>query len=122
MKVLFSFLKKADKTLNRIVIPKFLIDKYGYMKLCDFGWCVNVSKGERITFCGTYEYMAPEMILGKGYSFEVDYWAIGVCMYEFICGELPFADDSVVLPFEVEESSVEPVFDNSVPAYTPFPF
>ena len=41
---------------------------------------------------GTPHYMAPEMIFGKGYSFEVDYWAIAVCMYEFICGEVPFGE------------------------------
>ena len=36
-----------------------LLDKQGNIKLCDFGWCVDMSKGSRITFCGTYEYMAP---------------------------------------------------------------
>ena len=45
------------------------------------------------TTMGTPHYMAPEMILGTGYSFEVDYWAIACCMYEFICGGVPFGDD-----------------------------
>ena len=65
----------------------------GYIKIIDFGTAKQVENKTKTTL-GTPHYMAPEMILGKGYSFEVDYWAIGVCMYEFICGELPFADNS----------------------------
>jgi len=65
----------------------------GYIKIIDFGTAKQVENKTKTTL-GTPHYMAPEMILGKGYSFEVDYWAIAVCMYEFICGELPFADNS----------------------------
>lgn len=36
--------------------------------------------------------MAPEIILGKGYSYNVDLWSVGVCAYEFMCGGLPYAD------------------------------
>lgn len=38
--------------------------------------------------------MAPEIITGKGYSFAVDLWSIGICLYEFICGGVPFAEDA----------------------------
>jgi cGMP-dependent protein kinase len=37
--------------------------------------------------------MSPETITGEGYSFQVDYWSIAICMYEFMCGGLPFGDD-----------------------------
>ena len=64
----------------------------GYIKIIDFGTAKAIEDKTKTTL-GTPHYMAPEMILGKGYSFEVDYWAIAVCMYEFICGGVPFGDD-----------------------------
>ena len=64
----------------------------GYIKIIDFGTAKQIEDKTKTTL-GTPHYMSPEMILGKGYSFEVDYWAIAICMYEFICGEVPFGDD-----------------------------
>ena len=46
--------------------------------------------------------MAPEIIMGKGYSFPVDLWSIGICMYEFMCGGVPFAEDAED-PYEIYE-------------------
>ena len=46
------------------------------------------------TLVGTPHYMAPEIILGKGYSFSSDYWSIGICMYEIFYGFLPFGNNS----------------------------
>ena len=76
---------------HRDIKPEnILIDKNGGIKLCDFGWCVNVAKGERITFCGTYEYMAPEMINDEFYDMGIDLWSLGVLLYEMIHGYSPF--------------------------------
>jgi len=46
------------------------------------------------TLVGTPHYIAPEVILGKGYNYTCDIWSMGVCMYEFVCGPLPFGSDS----------------------------
>jgi cGMP-dependent protein kinase len=64
----------------------------GYIKIIDFG-TVKEIKGSTNSVIGTPHYMAPEILKGGGYSFEVDMWSIAVCMYEFFCGKLPFGED-----------------------------
>lgn len=46
------------------------------------------------TIIGTPHYMSPEVIMGEGYSFPIDYWSIAVCMYEFVCGGVPFGENA----------------------------
>lgn len=46
--------------------------------------------------------MAPEIITGKGYTFTVDLWSIGVCLFEFMCGGVPYAEDAED-PYEIYE-------------------
>ncbi|KAH8740870.1 cyclic nucleotide dependent protein kinase [Cryptosporidium ryanae] len=70
-----------------------LLDSQGYIKLIDFG-CAKKLTGRSYTLVGTPHYMAPEVILGKGYNLSCDSWAIGVCLYEFLCGKLPFGADA----------------------------
>ena len=50
--------------------------------------------------------MAPEIMSGKGYSFTVDIWSIGICLYEFYCGGVPFAEDAED-PFEIYECVIK---------------
>lgn len=76
--------------VHRDIKPEnILIDTNGYLKLCDFGFC-KVLKKKTWTLCGTPEYLAPEVILSKGYSFTVDWWALGVLIFEMIAGNPPF--------------------------------
>ena len=65
----------------------------GFIKLIDFG-AAKYIKDRTNSIIGTPQYMAPEVILGDQYSFEVDYWSVGVCLYEFIYGEIPFGQDA----------------------------
>ena len=69
------------------------------MYLIDLGTAKPLTKGKgyrTYTIIGTPHYMAPEIILGKGYSFSVDIWSLGICMYEFLCGGVPYAEDADV--------------------------
>ena len=66
-----------------------LIDKFDRVKVSDFGWCVQ-GTDVRKTLGGTLDYMAPEMILGEGCSYQVDLWALGVLLFELLHGYAPF--------------------------------
>jgi cGMP-dependent protein kinase len=79
-----------------------MVDDHGYLKLTDFG-SAKILDGRTYTVLGTPHYMAPEVILGKGYDCLADYWSLGVILYEFISGLLPFGDD-LRNPYDVYEA------------------
>jgi len=80
-----------NNLVHRDLKPEnILVDENNNIKLCDFGWCVEMSMGNRVTFCGTYEYMAPEIIKEKPYNQGIDVWSLGILLYELIHGYSPF--------------------------------
>ncbi len=82
--------------MHRDIKPEnLLIDQFWNIKLCDFGWAAENVNTKRATFCGTYEYMAPEMIFSSSYDYRVDVWALGVLLYEMVHGYAPFKGSSV---------------------------
>jgi cGMP-dependent protein kinase len=60
--------------------------------LIDFG-TAKLIEGRTFTIVGTPHYMAPEVVLGKGYTHGVDVWSLGVMLFEFICGGVPFGEE-----------------------------
>ncbi|CAD8175040.1 unnamed protein product [Paramecium pentaurelia] len=80
-----------------------MVDHHGYIRLIDMGTAkILKGKGRTFTIIGTPHYMAPEILNGKGYSYSVDLWSIGICLYEFMCGGVPFAEDAED-PYEIYE-------------------
>ena len=75
-----------------------LIGEKGYPKACDFGISKKMDAGEHTyTICGTVHYMAPEIISQSGHGYAVDFWALGIFIYECINGLDPFAEDNSMM-------------------------
>lgn len=59
------------------------------VKICDFGWSIE-TEDLRETFCGTPLYIAPEILLQKGYDHKIDVWCMGILTFELLYGRVPF--------------------------------
>lgn len=68
-----------------------MFNKDGYLLLADFGLATKVSTGGLArSFCGTAEYLSPEMLQNKGHDHTVDLWTLGILLYEMLVGIPPF--------------------------------
>nr|POE79556.1 serine/threonine-protein kinase ark1 [Quercus suber] len=87
--------------IHRDIKPEnILVGLNGEIKISDFGWSVHAPNNRRTTYCGTLDYLPPEMIVprspGRSYDEKVDLWALGVLMFELLVGEAPFEDSPVM--------------------------
>eukprot|EP00501_MAST-03F_sp_TOSAG23-6_P002418 GSMAST32.ASY1.ANO1.2527.1 assembled CDS len=84
-----------------------LLDRDGHIRMTDFGLSKgNMTSGATtMTFCGTPEYLAPEIVKGKPHDKEVDWWSLGILIYEMLAGVPPFYSDNVHLMYRLIETS-----------------
>ena len=100
----FCFVGKSIFMVHVVVqLENLLLDREGHVKIADFGLCKEeiFFEARTKTFCGTPEYLAPEVLDDADYGRAVDWWGLGVVMYEMMCGRLPFYNRDHDILFEM---------------------
>ena len=102
-----------NNMIHRDIKPEnILLTKEKDAKLCDFGWCAELSLGNRATFCGTFEYMAPELVKETPYDKAIDVWSLGILLFEMVHAHSPFKANSA--------KDYEGIFENILDKEIPF--
>jgi serine/threonine protein kinase len=100
--------------IHRDIKPEnILIGLKDILKIADFGWAVHAPTSRRETFCGTLDYLPPEMLKNSKYHSRVDVWGLGVLLYEFVIGKPPFEDSSEKGTYK-KIKNVNPIFPSQV--------
>jgi serine/threonine protein kinase len=89
---IFEYCHSKNIVYRDLKPENILLNSDGYLKLTDFGFA-KVIEHRTYTLCGTPEYIAPEVLLNKGHGKPVDWWTLGILIYEMIVGYPPFVDD-----------------------------
>eukprot|EP00808_Paulinella_micropora_P009450 g6150.t1 len=96
----FEYMHSKNIIYRDLKPENLLIDKEGYLKVTDFGFAKNISAGRTWTLCGTPDYLAPEIVGGKGHGKGVDWWTVGVFIYEMLASYAPFYDEDPMKTYQ----------------------
>ena len=93
-----QYLHRMNIVYRDLKPENLLIDKEGHIKITDFGFAKQLTNDRTYTLCGTPEYLAPEIIKGSkvGYGKSVDWWALGILIFEMLSGYPPFYDNEPI--------------------------
>ncbi|KAM6954618.1 cGMP-dependent protein kinase 1 [Aplochiton taeniatus] len=88
----YAYLHKKGIMYRDLKPENLMLDDRGYVKLVDFGFAKELTRGDKTySFCGTPEYMAPEIIQNQGHDFAADFWSLGILVFELLAGSPPFS-------------------------------
>ncbi|XP_077416531.1 cGMP-dependent protein kinase 2 isoform X1 [Vanacampus margaritifer] len=97
-----EYLHRRSVLYRDLKPENLMLDCEGYVKLVDFGFAKKMRGGQKTwTFCGTPEYVAPEIILNKGHSLSVDFWSLGILVFELLTGSPPFTGSDQMTTYTV---------------------
>lgn len=102
-----EYIHSLDIAYRDLKPENLLIDRDGHLKITDFGFA-KIVRDKTYTLWGTPEYLAPEIIQSNGHDKNVDWWALGILIFEFLAGYPPFYDEN---PWEIYKKIIEGYFE-----------
>ncbi|VDD76191.1 unnamed protein product [Mesocestoides corti] len=97
-----TYLHRRGIVYRDLKPENLLLDQYGYCKMTDFGFAKKIGFGRKTwTFCGTPEYVAPEIILNKGHDLSADSWSLGILIFELMTGTPPFTSEEPMKTYNI---------------------
>ena len=97
--LIFKYLHEIRIIYRDLKPENLVLNQNGFLKIIDFGFAKKI-EGKTYTMCGTPNYMAPEIINNKGHSFPVDWWTLGILIYELTVGIDPFNDEDTFIVYQ----------------------
>jgi len=96
----FEYMHSKNIVYRDLKPENLLLDGNGYIKVTDFGFAKELQGGRTFTLCGTPDYLAPEIVAGKGHGKGVDWWTVGILIFEMLAGFPPFYDEEPMKTYE----------------------
>ena len=101
-----EYLHKKGIVYRDLKPENILMDDKGYLRLADFGMAKQLKDDEKaMSFCGTPEYLAPEVITLEGHDKNVDWWSFGILLFEMLCGLPPFYVENLDKMYDMIKTS-----------------